>query len=45
MTFENLQKLSGIQFIRITGVKRKTFYEMLEIVQAADNKKKVKGGS
>ena len=44
MKFENLQKLSDKQFRRITGVKRKTFDKMIEIVRKADKKKKAKGG-
>ena len=44
MKFENLINLSGSQFRRITGVKRKTFDKMVEIVEAADKIKKAKGG-
>ena len=44
MKFENLINLSGQQFRRITGVKRKTFDKMVEIVEAADKIKKAKGG-
>ena len=44
MKFENLKKHSSKQFRRITGVKRKTFDKMVEIVSAADKIKKAKGG-
>ena len=44
MKFENLINLSGSQFRRITGVKRKTFDRMVEIIEAADKIKKAKGG-
>lgn len=44
MKFENLVKLSGKQFRRITGIKRKTFDRMVEIVKEAEKIKKAKGG-
>lgn len=44
MKWKNLQSLSEKQFRRITGVKRKTFGKMLEIVMKADKIKKAKGG-
>lgn len=44
MKFENLTKLSGKQFRRITGVKRKTFDRMVEIVYTAEKIKKENGG-
>jgi hypothetical protein len=44
MKFENLINISGSQFRRITGVKRKTFDKMVIIVKAADKIKKAKGG-
>lgn len=44
MKFENLKTFSNAQFRRITGVKRKTFDKMVEIVQKVDKIKKAKGG-
>jgi hypothetical protein len=44
MKFKNLQKSSDAYFRRITGVKRKTFEKMVEIVQLAHKKKKERGG-
>jgi len=44
MKWKNLQGLSGKQFRRITGIKRKTFRKMLDIVIEADMIKKAKGG-
>lgn len=44
MKFKNLQKSSDAQFRRITGVKRKTFEKMVEIVETAHIKKKARGG-
>lgn len=39
MKYEKLEELSGIAFRRATGVKRKTFACMVEIVQIADEKR------
>jgi len=44
MRFKNVKKLSGKQFRRITGVKRKTFERMVDIILAAEKIKKAKGG-
>ena len=44
MKFENLKKLSGGQFRRITGVKPNTFATMVEIIKQADETKKALGG-
>lgn len=44
MKWKNLQKMSGSQFRRITGVKRKTFDTMVEIIEEAERTKKAKGG-
>lgn len=40
MRFNNLQKLSQKQFRRATGVKRKTFDKIVEVVRAAYDQKK-----
>ena len=44
MRFKNVKKLSGKQFRRITGVKRKTFDKMIDIILAAEKIKKARGG-
>lgn len=44
MKFRNFDKMPEKQFRRITGVKRKTFDKMVEIVRSAEEKKKAKGG-
>ena len=44
MKFKNLKSMPGKQFRRITGVKRKTFDKMIEIISAAEEIKKAKGG-
>lgn len=44
MKFENLKKMSEQNFRRLTGVKRKTFNRMIELVREADEAKKKKGG-
>jgi hypothetical protein len=44
MKLDNLEKASDSQFRRITGVKRKTFEKMVEILQAAEVVQKAKGG-
>ena len=41
---DSLTRLSDSQFRRLTGVKRKTFARMLEILEAAHAAKKAKGG-
>ena len=44
MKFDNVKKLSGSQFRRITGVKVKTFELMVKIVEEAEKEKKARGG-
>lgn len=42
--YKNIQKLNDILFRRKTGVKKKTFNEMLGILLKAEEKKKLLGG-
>jgi hypothetical protein len=42
--FENIKEFKDTKFRRITGIKRKTFDKMLEIVASAEKVKKSKGG-
>ena len=44
MKYETMQGYSDTKFRRITGVKRKTFAKMLEILQLAHAKKHKRGG-
>jgi len=44
MKIEHLKKISDEQFRRVVGVKRKTFEKMVELLEAAQIKKKAKGG-
>ena len=44
MKYENLKKCNDEQFRRITGVSRKTFEKMLEILAPKHKKKLAKGG-
>ncbi len=44
MKYENLKIASDKDFRRVTGVKRKTFYSMIEILKKAHQLKKSKGG-
>lgn len=44
MKFEKISNYPDGNFRRITGVKRKTFEKMVEIIAIADKKKKAKGG-
>jgi hypothetical protein len=44
MKYEKMGKYSEEQFRRITGVKRKTFKKMIEILAAAEAEKRAKGG-
>jgi Helix-turn-helix of DDE superfamily endonuclease len=44
MKYENLKLSSDDNFRRVTGVKRKTFETMLEILKEAHKIKKAKGG-
>jgi len=39
-----VKNLSDEQFRSLTGLKRGTFDKMIEILEEADNKKKMKGG-
>jgi len=42
--YEKLSNLNDEQFRRLTGVKRKTYEKMLEILRGAHKKKKERGG-
>ena len=42
--YEQLSDLSEVHFRRLTGVKRKTFEKMLEILSNAHTQKKHRGG-
>jgi hypothetical protein len=44
MKYERAKELNGKEFRRLTGVKPATFEKMVEIVKAAQAKKKVRGG-
>jgi Helix-turn-helix of DDE superfamily endonuclease len=44
MKYDQIKNLPEEQFRRLTGVKRKTFEKMIEILQEADQRKKVHGG-
>ena len=44
LKYEQVSILSDDQFRRLTGVKRGTFDRMIEILEDADKKKKIKGG-
>ena len=44
MKYLQIKDLKDENFRRLTGVKRTTFYRMLGILQAAEQKKKAKGG-
>jgi len=44
MKYANVTKLSDEQFRRITGVRRKTFEKMLEILSSAEAIRRSKGG-
>ena len=44
MKYNNLKISSDKDFRRVTGVKRQTFYAMLEILKTAHQLKKSKGG-
>ena len=44
MKYENADKLSDQKFRRLTGVKRKTFAKMVEILMDAEAAKRRKGG-
>ncbi len=44
MKFTKIRNLRDAEFRRLTGVKRKTFDKMIEILNAAEVKRKAKGG-
>ena len=44
MKYKNLKKLSDEEFRRATGVKRKTFSLMVDIINNREEKKKQRGG-
>jgi len=44
MKYKNIQKLKDEEFRRATGVKRKTFHLMLEILNKEEQRKKKVGG-
>lgn len=44
MRYDNIKKLDEEKFRRLTGIKKKTFEKMVEILREAHIKKKSKGG-
>ena len=44
MKYDQIKNLSEEQFRRLTGVKRKTFEKMTEILQEVDQRKKAHSG-
>jgi hypothetical protein len=44
MKYDQIKELPDEQFRRLTGVKRKTFEKMLEILKEEDQRKKARGG-
>ncbi len=44
MKYKNIQKLSDEKFRRATGIKRKTFNLMVDILKKEEDKKKIVGG-
>ena len=40
MKYENIKELEDEKFRRLTGVKKDTFYKMINILNDADRKKK-----
>lgn len=44
MKYDQIKELEGEKFRRLTGVKRITFNKMVEILAAADQRKKAYGG-
>jgi hypothetical protein len=44
MKFTKIKHLNNEEFRRLTGIKRKTFDKMIEILNAAEKIKKVRGG-
>lgn len=44
MKYEQIKELEEEKFRRLIGVKKNTFYKIVNILQEAEVKKKVKGG-
>jgi len=44
MKYEQIKELEDEKFRRLTGVKKDTFYKMIDILQEAEIKKKARGG-
>jgi hypothetical protein len=44
MKYEQIKELEGEKFRRLTGVKKETFYEMVDILKDAELKKRARGG-
>lgn len=44
MKYDQIKEFSDEEFRRLTGVKRSTFEKMVEILIAADQEKKARGG-
>ena len=44
MRYEKLKKYNDEEFRRLTGIKRATFFKMIEILEEAEKKKKAAGG-
>ena len=44
MKYEQIKELEEEKFRRLTGVKKVTFYKMVDILQEAEIKKKARGG-
>lgn len=44
MKYDQIKELKGEKFRRLTGVKRETFFKMVDILEVADALKKKRGG-
>ena len=44
MKYERIKEIKEKEFRRLTGIKRKTFEKILEILEKTDKAKRVKGG-
>ena len=44
MKYEKIQNLKDEEFRRLTGIKKKTFHEMISILEPAEKEKKKQGG-
>lgn len=44
MKYEKIKNYKDEEFRRLSGVKRSTFKKMIEILEEAENKKKIRGG-